>query len=136
MERLIMDERQFEVIDYTQGGITDSLMDMDAFEDAADELEASGAKWTGAALQLPDNADGWGPFFIIRPMWMTNVRKWPVAFAWGKEIEEPWRHGVGIVVRLGNWSRVIGVWRKGEKPEMPEIEETDTPIFVSPGDLV
>jgi hypothetical protein len=121
---------EFELIDYLTN---QEIVYLDATERAEEDLEAAGATKTGKVKVLPDNTKSFGPIFWHRPNWALPGK---FSRAWSEEIEAPWRKGVGLVFRVGNWQRVVGVWKRSKAPELPEIVETDNPMYINPMDLV
>jgi len=70
----------------------------------------------GDPTLVPDNTSSWLVFYAWHGE--PRSRQWPISLAITREITEPWRRGLGIMVRGLHKAHAVGVWTHGQEPRI------------------
>ena len=91
---------------------------MEIHPDAYDDPEED--DWVlpqiGDPTLVPDNTSSWLVFYAWHGE--PRSRQWPISLAITREITEPWRRGLGIMVRGLHKAHAVGVWTHGQEPRI------------------
>lgn len=79
---------------------------------------------------VPDNTKSLWIFYYWRGI--PNPWQRRVSIALTREITVPWRHGLGIMIRVRGLAYAIGVWTRGQAPRIL----SDTPAEKNVADVV
>lgn len=82
------------------------------YNDIEDEEDLYGR----VSITIPeeDNLHFKGPFYV----WTGEApdKAWPISIAWTREIEPPWRNGIGLLIRRNEQDLAFGFVYKRQDP--------------------